>query len=198
MAIDSPETTGGAPACRPEPRGGRQDRNFVDARGMTAQPAGEESCGPPLRHSRARRSRSSGRSAISRGHGVRRRQPCGEIGQPVVFHGRGAGCQEISVSRHHADRTVSLAKRIRWPAPCSLCFRRDKRDVDAGPPVAPVARHAFSALKLAAVSLRLGLYRASLAERKALLYPDPWSARAHTMWTDRPMLTFWTRSDQVF
>ncbi|TCS31148.1 hypothetical protein EDC15_11776 [Acetobacter aceti NBRC 14818] len=57
-------------------------RNFVDARGMTAQPAEEESCGTPLRQSRARRSRSSGRSAISRGHGVRRRQYCGRQVSP--------------------------------------------------------------------------------------------------------------------
>jgi hypothetical protein len=43
------------------------------------------------------------------------------------------------------------------PVPCSLPFLRDRREVDAGPPVTPVARHAFSALKLADVSSRLGL-----------------------------------------
>ncbi len=173
MAIVSPETTGGAPACRPEQRGGRQDRNFVASRGMTAQPAGEESCGPPLRHSRARRSRSSGRSAISRGHGVRHRQPCGETGQSVVFHGRGVRCRGISVSRHYGDRTVSVAGKTRWPVPCSLPFRLDRRDVDAGPPVTPAERHAFSVLKLTAVSPRLVYVPGFSRKRKgaALTYP---------------------------
>jgi len=49
MAIDQPEATGQAPACRPERSEGRQGRNFLGARGMTAQPSGEESCGTPSR-----------------------------------------------------------------------------------------------------------------------------------------------------
>lgn len=102
-----------------------------------------------------------------------------------------------SVSRQHADRIVSVAGRTRWPVPCSLLFLLNRRDVDAGPPVTPVARRAFSALKLAAVSLRLGLYRASLVAGKVLLYPEPWSASSHATGTDHPTLTFWTRPDQV-
>ncbi|MBS4076663.1 hypothetical protein KGY14_15920, partial [Ameyamaea chiangmaiensis] len=52
-------------------------------------------------------------------------------------------------------QTVSVARITRWLVSCSLLFPIDRQDVDAGPPVMPTERHAFSALKLTAVLPRL-------------------------------------------
>ncbi|WP_207899804.1 hypothetical protein [Acetobacter aceti] len=66
MAIGQTEAIGGA-SFRAAAQRRTAGRNFLDARGMTAQPSGEENYGPQLRHSRSRRSRPPARSAILRG-----------------------------------------------------------------------------------------------------------------------------------
>ena len=62
MAIDRPEVIDGAPR-----RGWTAKEGFLVPRGMTAQPAGEESLTRLLRHRRSRRSRPSARSGHWRG-----------------------------------------------------------------------------------------------------------------------------------
>ncbi|AZO55797.1 hypothetical protein EJ077_22005 [Mesorhizobium sp. M8A.F.Ca.ET.057.01.1.1] len=57
MVVARRKAIAGAPG--PKRSGGRYGSDFVVARGMTAQPAGEESRDVPLRHRRPRRSRSS-------------------------------------------------------------------------------------------------------------------------------------------
>lgn len=59
------------------------------------------------------------RSAISRGHGVRFRQPCGETGQPVVLHDWGVGLMGTSppVSR---DNPGSLPVHVSNSGPVTI------------------------------------------------------------------------------
>ncbi|UMM07989.1 hypothetical protein MKW11_12380 [Gluconobacter frateurii] len=123
---------------------------------------------------------------------MRRRQPCGETGQSVVFRDRGAGYRG-DIRFQTGCRPTRICRRDNPLAgTMSLPFLLDRWEADAGPPVTPAARHAFSAPKLADVSLRSGLCRTSFAEGKALPYPEPWSASGRATGTDRPTLTFWT------
>ncbi|BAC47214.1 bll1949 [Bradyrhizobium diazoefficiens USDA 110] len=60
MVIDRPEAIDGAPRRGRSVSGGWQPSDFLVSRGMTAQPAGEESRSAPLRHRRSRRQPSFG------------------------------------------------------------------------------------------------------------------------------------------
>ena len=122
MAIGWPEAIDGAPR-----RGLTAKEGFLASRGMTAQPAGDESSTPLLRHRRLRRSRPSARSGHWRGrlersrHGQRtekmaaipHRQPASRQAHRLRFLPAGHWCCSPTLHRQLADRR----------AECSVCRR---------------------------------------------------------------------------
>ena len=90
-----------------------------------------------MRQSRARRSRSSGRSAISRGHGVRHRQRYGGQVSPSCSVTGAQGIRGISVFRQDTSRTVSVDAITRRQILCSVIPEIRTREVDAMASTAP-------------------------------------------------------------
>lgn len=91
-------------------------RNFLDARGMTAQPSGEENYGPLLRHGRSRRSCPSARSAIFRGR-MRARPDRAHITEDMMPPRRAGSGREKARHRHLAVPAVTMT-RSRGRVPC--------------------------------------------------------------------------------
>ena len=128
MAIDRPEAIDDASACGPERSGGWRQGGFLASRGMTAEPAGEESRPAAVAARRSRRQPSFGQIRPSRGTwaACRTQQP-GDRAKAyrqltVRLHPTGDQPRPTGRTRHHRESGIGNA--VAYPA--SLAGRRSR------------------------------------------------------------------------